>query len=93
MTCNCSYNYRLRYPITAWGEQLSIMVQLELLILLKLHFEDGGLLWRLPPNPNPNPKPNSNPNPNPNPNPSPNPDPDPDPNPNPDPHPNPHPQP
>jgi mannose-P-dolichol utilization defect protein 1 len=48
MTCNCSYNYRLRYPITTWGEQLSIMVQLELLILLKLHFEDGGLLWRLP---------------------------------------------
>jgi len=48
MTCNCSYNYRLGYPITTWGEQLSIMVQLELLILLKLHFEDGGLLWRLP---------------------------------------------
>ena len=48
MTCNCSYNYRMGYPITTWGEQLSIMVQLELLILLKLHFEDGGLLWRLP---------------------------------------------
>ena len=63
MTCNCSYNYRMGYPITTWGEQLSIMVQLELLILLKLHFEDGGLLWRLPPNPNPNPNPDPNPNP------------------------------
>ena len=48
MTCNCSYNYRLDYPLTTWGEQLSIMVQLDLLIALKVHFEDGGIAWRLP---------------------------------------------
>eukprot|EP00964_Phaeocystis_antarctica_P060403 scaffold36026_cov57-Phaeocystis_antarctica.AAC.2 len=29
--CNCCYNYRLGYPLTTWGEQLSIMLQLEVL--------------------------------------------------------------
>ena len=40
MTLNCSYNYRLGYPFTTWGEQLFIMVQLDILILLVVHFND-----------------------------------------------------
>ena len=48
MTLNCSYNYRLGYPFTTWGEQLLIMVQLDVLIALKVHFEEGGLAWRGP---------------------------------------------
>ena len=48
MTLTVSYNYRKGYPFSTYGELIFIMVQLDILILLVVHFNDGGVAWKGP---------------------------------------------
>jgi mannose-P-dolichol utilization defect protein 1 len=48
MTFSCSYNSRKEHPFFTWGEQMFIMVQLDVLIMLVEHYERGGLSWKGP---------------------------------------------
>ena len=43
MTLTVSYNYRKGYPFSTYGELIFIMVQSDILILLVVHFNDGGV--------------------------------------------------
>ena len=48
MTLTVSYNYRKGYLFSTYGELIFIMVQLDILILLVVHFNDGGVAWKGP---------------------------------------------